>query len=109
MKRPTYATDNDTLKLVRKASRYVKQYLYSTCIPFRVDGCLHSPSVYFSFLCMNYKDKLIRISNHRSSNPHNNTSNVYNVIIETNVIDNTWMQNEIHNIKLWLQGGLKDA
>ena len=104
MKVERYANSRECLTRVRKFSNRLKKELYAMFLPHRVMGCATSPSYYIYLLSMDYKDKVIRISNHESCNPFYHTPNVFNVIIKEDVSDE-WTQNKINEIQSWIKGG----
>lgn len=104
MKRTYFSNDYEDIKHIRKFSNHLKKTLYAMYIPHNISGCPTSPTRYFHFINMQYKDKIIRVSNHMSKDPFYRTANVFNVIIKKDV-NEEWTVKELNKIKLWLKGG----
>lgn len=104
MKHTYFQNDYEDIKRIRKFANYLKKFLYSLYIPHTVSGCPTSPTRYFHLINMQYKDKIIRVSNHVSKDPFYKTANVFNVIIKKDV-DEEWTIRELNKIKSWLEGG----
>lgn len=108
MKRTHFSNDHEDIKRVRKFSNQLKKKLYSLFIPHTINGCYTSPTYYIYLISMEYKDKLIRVSNHYSKDNFYNSPNVFNVIIKKEMSDE-WMQNKINEIQLWIKGGANNG
>ena len=104
MKKTYFSNDHEDIKRIRKFSNQLKRKLYSLFIPHTIDGCYTSPTYYIHLVSMQYKNKIIRISNHFSNDSFYKLPNVFNVIVTENIDDN-WIQNKINEIQLWLKGG----
>lgn len=104
MKHTYFQNDYEDIKRIRKFANYLKKVLYSLYIPHTVSGCSTSPTRYFHLINMQYKDKIIRVSNHVSKDPFYKTANVFNVIIKQDV-DEEWTIRELNKVKSWLEGG----
>ena len=104
MKIARYPNSKEALSRVRKFSNQLKKMLYRWFVPHKVTGCTTSPTYYIYLLSMEFKDKIIRISNHVSKNPFYHSPNVFNVII-TEDVDNTWVQKKISEIQKWIKSG----
>ncbi len=104
MKWTRFKNDYDDIKRIKKFSNRLKKTLYAMYIPHNISGCPTSPTRYFHFINMQYKDKVIRVSNHLSKDPFYKTSNVFNVIIKEDV-DEEWILHKLNKIQQWLEGG----
>lgn len=107
MRQSYFEHNRESAMRVKRFANKLKKTLYGMYIPHNVSGCQTSPSRYFHLISMEYKDKIIRISDHQSSNPFYHTSNVYNVVIR-NEVDDTWVENKLTDIKNWLKGGMNN-
>ena len=107
MRQIYYKHNKESALRVKRFANQLKKLLYSMYIPHNISGCQTSPSRYFHLISMEYKDKVIRVSNHKSNNPFYYTSNVYNVILKDEV-DDEWIKNKLTDIQHWLKGGAND-